>query len=120
MDTGEGATFGPGLPLVEAVVMVAAADPREPPVCWGLLWQLVLVAVYHGSHGLVSCGVRWHGLVLGWPGGLGCIGLTLLVRVRQWLWLEVVRALSSPQLAWWRGSRCVDHSPCWSGLRSGW
>ena len=83
MDTGEGATFGPELPLVEAVVTVAAADPREPPVCWGLNGQSVLVAVYDGLHGLVSCGVRWHLLVLGWPGGPGCIGLTLLVMVRQ-------------------------------------
>ena len=39
---------------------------------------------------MVSCGVHWHLLVLGWPGGPGCIGLTLLVMVRQWLWLEVV------------------------------
>ena len=99
MDTGKGATCGPSLPLVEAVVTVAAADLGEPPVCWGFLGQSVLVAVYDGSHGLVSCGVRWHGLVLGWPGGLGCIGLTLLVRMLQRLWLEVVRALSSPQLA---------------------
>ena len=79
--------------------MVAAADPREPPECWGLLGQLVLVAVYEGSHRLVSCGVRWHELVLGCLEGLGCIVLTLLVRVLQWPWLEVVRALSSPQLA---------------------
>ena len=96
VDTGEGATCGPGRPLVETVVTVAAVDLGEPPVCWGLLGQSVLVAVYDGSHGLVSCEVRWHELVLGWLGGLGCIVLTLLVRVLQWLWLEVVRALSSP------------------------
>ena len=58
VDTGEGATFGPGLPLVEAVVTVAAADLGEPPVCWGLLvGQSVLVAVDDGLHGLVSYGV---------------------------------------------------------------
>ena len=99
MDTGEGATCGPGLPLVEAVVTVVAADLREPLVCWGFLGQSVLVTVYDGSHGLVSYGVRCHGLVLGWPGGRGCIGLILFVRVLQWLWLRVVRALGSPQLA---------------------
>ena len=101
MDTGEGAIFCPDLPLAEAVVTVAVAGltRMEPPLCWGFLGQTVLVAVYDSSHELVSCGARWHGLVLGWPGGLGCIGLTLLVRVRQWLWLELVRALSGHQLA---------------------
>ena len=53
MDTGEGATFSPDLPLAEAVVMVAVADltRMEPPVYWGFLGQSVLVAVYEGSHG---------------------------------------------------------------------
>ena len=53
MDTGEGATFGPDLPLAEAVVTVAVADltRMKPPVCWGFLGQSVLVAVYEGSHG---------------------------------------------------------------------
>ena len=53
VDTGEGATFGPDLPSAEAVVTVAVADLSrvEPPVCWGFLWQSVLVAVYEGSHG---------------------------------------------------------------------
>ena len=54
MDTGEGATSGLGRPLVEAVVTVAAADLGGPLVCWGFLGQSVLVAVYDGSHGLVS------------------------------------------------------------------
>ena len=99
MDTGEGATSGLGRPLVEAVVVFAAAGLGEPPVCWGLLGQSALVAVYGGSHELVSCGGRWHEGVLGWPGGLGCIALTLLVGVLRCLCLMVVRALSSPQLA---------------------
>ena len=53
MDTGEGTTFGPGIPLAEALVTVAVADltRMEPPVCWGFLGQSVLVAVYEGSHG---------------------------------------------------------------------
>ena len=58
MDTGEGATVGPDLPLVEAVVIFAAAGRGKPPVCWGLLGQSVLVAAYGGLHELVSCGVR--------------------------------------------------------------
>ena len=63
------------------MVTFAAPDLGEPPVCWGLHGQSALVAVYDGSHGLVSCGVRWHEVVLGWLGGLGCIVLTLLVEV---------------------------------------
>ena len=53
LDTGDGAIFGPDLPLAEAVVMVAVADltRMEPPLCWGFLGQSVLVAVYEGSHG---------------------------------------------------------------------
>ena len=97
--TGEGATSGLGRPLVEAVVMFAAAGLGEPPGCWGLLGQSALVAVYGGLHELVSCGGRWHEVDLGWPGGLGCIVLPLLVGVLQWLWWMVVKALSSPQLA---------------------
>ena len=67
MDTGEGATFGPELPLSEAVVTVA--DRREPSVGCGFLGQSVLVAVDDGSHerlpwgwgcGLVASEVRWH------------------------------------------------------------
>ena len=97
--TGEGATSGLGRTLVEAVVIFAAAGLGEPPVCWGLHGQSALVAAYGGLHALVSCGDRWHEVDLGWPGGLDCIILTLLVGVLQWLWLMVVRALSSPQLA---------------------
>ena len=39
MDTGEGATFGPELPLAEAVVTVAVADRirLDPPVGCGFL-----------------------------------------------------------------------------------
>ena len=98
MNTGGGATSGLGRPLVEAVVTFVA-ELGEPPVCWGFLGQSVLVARYGGSHELVSCGVRWHEVDLGWPGGFGCIVLTLLVGVLQCLWLRVVRALSSSQLA---------------------
>ena len=67
MDTGEGATFGPELPLAEAVV--TAVDRMEPPVGCGFFGQSVLVAVGDGSHeqlpwgwgcGLVSSEVRWH------------------------------------------------------------
>ena len=67
VDTGEGATFGPELPLAEAVVTVA--DRMEPPVACGFLGQSVLVAVDDGSHerlpwgwgcGLVTSGIRWH------------------------------------------------------------
>ena len=50
--------------------------------------------------------------MLGWPGGPGCIGLTLLVMVRQWLRLEMGKALSGHQLAWWRRHR-------WLGELSG-
>ena len=71
MDTGEGATFGPELPLAEAVVTVAVAGLTrlDPPVGCGFLGQSVLVAVDDGSHerlpwgwgcGLVTAGVRWH------------------------------------------------------------
>ena len=53
MGTGEGATVGPDLPLVEAVVTVEVADltRMEPPVCWGIFGQSELVSVYEGSHG---------------------------------------------------------------------
>ena len=53
MGTGEGATFGPELPLAEAVVMVAVADLMRlgPPVGCGFLGQSVLVVVEAGSHG---------------------------------------------------------------------
>ena len=71
VDTGEGATFGPELPLAEAVVTVAVADRirLDPPVGCGFLGQSVLVAVGDGSHerlpwgwgcGWVASGVRWH------------------------------------------------------------
>ena len=71
VDTGEGATFGPELPLAEAVVTVAVAGLThlDPPVGCGFLGQSVLVAVDDGSHerlpwrwgcGLVTSGVRWH------------------------------------------------------------
>ena len=43
VDTGEGATSGLGRPLVEAVVIFAAAGLGESPVCWGLLGQSALV-----------------------------------------------------------------------------
>ena len=51
VDTGEGATFGPDLPLAEAVVMVAVADLTRmgPPACW-FFGQSALVAEYGGSH----------------------------------------------------------------------
>ena len=97
--TGEGSTSGLGRALGGAVVRLAAAGLWEPPVCWGLHGQSALVAVYGGLHELVSCGGRWHEVDLGWPVGLGCIVLTLLVGVLQCLWLRVVRALSSSQLA---------------------
>ena len=54
--TGEGATFGPELPLAEAVVTVA--DRMEPPVGCGFLGQSVLVAVYEGLHGMAGA-VGW-------------------------------------------------------------
>ena len=71
VDTGEGATFGPELPLAGAVVTVAMADLTrlDPPVGCGFLGQSVLVAVDDGPHerlpcgwgcGLVTSGVRWH------------------------------------------------------------
>ena len=71
VDTGEGATVGPELPLAEAVVTVAVAGLTrlDPLVDCGFLGQSVLVAVDDGSHerlpwgwscGLVTAGVRWH------------------------------------------------------------
>ena len=52
MGIREGATFGPELPLAEAVVTVAVADLMHlgPPVGCGFLGQSVLVAVDAGSH----------------------------------------------------------------------
>ena len=52
MGTGEGATFGPELPLSEAVVMVVVVDLMRLgfPVGCGFLGQSVLVAVDAGSH----------------------------------------------------------------------
>ena len=71
VDTGEGATFGPELPLAEAVVTVAVAGLTrvDPPVGCRFLGQSVLVAVDDGSHerlpwgwvcGLATAGVRWN------------------------------------------------------------
>ena len=45
--------------------------------------------------------------MLGWPGGSGCIGLTLLVMVRRWLRLEVEKALSGHRLVWLGGRGCI-------------
>ena len=52
MGTGGGATFGPELPLAEAVVMVVVVDLIRlgPPVGCGCLGQAVVVAVDVGSH----------------------------------------------------------------------
>ena len=53
VDTGKGATFGPDLPLAEAVVTVAVADLTriKLPACWGFLGHSALVAVYGVSRG---------------------------------------------------------------------
>ena len=52
MGIREGATFGLGLPLAEAVVMVVMVDQVHlglPGIC-GLFGQAVVVAVDVGSH----------------------------------------------------------------------
>ena len=52
MGIREGATFGLGLPLAEAVVMVVMVDLVHlgPPGGCGFLGQAVVVAVDVGSH----------------------------------------------------------------------